>query len=231
VTLDATTGEWSVGKQNNYVLNPGFEADRVSQSTLAGWTVSPADTLSINSTSRRTGRFGLYLTGTKTATQAITGIPNGTYDLTAWVRSSGGQTSCQLFANGYGGSDLTTPLNAAMSGWTEKLIKGIKVTNGTVKVGISTSGAASNWVNMDDFKLTSAATTVGLGNAALTASGPSAIKVHGGTSFVLPVQGREVRLDVFALDGRPLTSFLAKDRVTLRDRGLAESIYVVRISD
>jgi len=230
-TLDATTGEWSVGKQNNYVLNPGFEADRVSQSTLAGWTVSPADTLSINSTSHRTGRFGLYLTGTKIATQAITGIPNGTYDLTAWVRSSGGQTSCQLFANGTGGSDLATPLNAAMSGWTEKTIKGIKVTNETVKVGIISSGAVSNWVNVDDFKLTSAATTVELGHAALTASGPTAIKVHGGMSFVLPVQGREVRLDVFALDGRPLTSFLAKDRVTLRERGLAESLYVVRISD
>ena len=232
-TLDAATGEWAVGKANNYVLKPGFEADRVTQTTLAGWTVSPVDTLDINSTSHRTGRFGLYLTGAKTATQAITGIPNGTYDLSAWVRSSGGQTSCQLFAKGYGGADLSALLNTAISSWTMKTIKGIKVTNGTVKVGVQTAGTAGNWVNVDDFLLVGAETSVGAdGPVHPVASGhPAGFKLHSGVPFVLPDGGADRRLQVFGLDGRLLLDFRAKDRVTLRGRGLSDGIYLVRVLD
>lgn len=45
-SLNATTGEWTVGKDNNYVLNGSFDADRVDipsaskpvQTYLSGWT-------------------------------------------------------------------------------------------------------------------------------------------------------------------------------------------------
>ena len=44
--LNSVTGEWHVGGQNNYILNPSFEADRVAipsnkkpvQEQLKGWT-------------------------------------------------------------------------------------------------------------------------------------------------------------------------------------------------
>jgi hypothetical protein len=36
--IDVKTGEWKVGLGNNYILNPSFEADRVTQRALAGWT-------------------------------------------------------------------------------------------------------------------------------------------------------------------------------------------------
>ena len=39
-SFNAQTGEWSVGDGNNWCLNPSFEADRVSQTTLAGWKAS-----------------------------------------------------------------------------------------------------------------------------------------------------------------------------------------------
>ena len=37
-SLDAVKGTWRVGPGNNYILNPGFEADRVLQTSLAGWS-------------------------------------------------------------------------------------------------------------------------------------------------------------------------------------------------
>ena len=151
--IDAAAGTWSVGKGNNYALNPTFEADRVKQTTLAGWKINPTDATEMNSTSaRRTGRWGLAVSGNKTVSQTLT-IPSGTYNLSAWVKSSGGQAKSTLYAKGFGGSDMSASLNSAMSGWTQKKIDGIKVTNGKIEFGISQTGTTSQWVNADDFSL------------------------------------------------------------------------------
>jgi hypothetical protein len=64
---------WSDFAGNNYCLNPTFEADRVGQTTLTGWKLDKADANNINSTSKkRTGRWGLYLTDSKSLTQTLT---------------------------------------------------------------------------------------------------------------------------------------------------------------
>ena len=64
-TLDAANGSWSVGKGNNYVLNPGFEADRVRQTGVAGWVSSwtslKGDAPFMNAQDGRTGRWALSL--------------------------------------------------------------------------------------------------------------------------------------------------------------------------
>ncbi|WP_239004529.1 hypothetical protein [Paenibacillus tepidiphilus] len=36
--LDAAAGTWSVAAGNNYVMNPSYEADRITLSTLTGWS-------------------------------------------------------------------------------------------------------------------------------------------------------------------------------------------------
>jgi hypothetical protein len=163
--LDAKTGEWSAGAGNNYVLNPSFEADRVAQRALAGWTnttnVSGGDP---NGNSKKgeahTGNFCMeqrYATDyTATMSQDIADLPNGTYTLSAWVKSSGGQKSAVLAAKDFGGTDLTASLAKPMGDWTQVSIPGIKVTNGKCQVAIISDAKANDWVEVDDISLVNA---------------------------------------------------------------------------
>ena len=141
-TIDAATGTWSVAPGNNYVLNPTFEADRVSVTQPAGWTTSNGSNLS----GGHTGNWSWQLTGTASLDQAIT-LPNGTYTLSAWVKTSA--AGGQLYAKGFGGTDKAASL-AAASSWTQVTIPGIAVANGKCTVGVTTSGQT---VTLDDFVL------------------------------------------------------------------------------
>lgn len=167
--LDPATGVWSAGLGNNYVLNPSFEADRVAQRTLAGWTnttnVTDGDP---NGNAKKgeshTGNFCMeqrYATDyTATMSQDIT-LPNGTYTLSAWVKSSGGQNSAVLAAKNFGGTDLTHSLADAITDWTLVTIPGIVVTNGTCQVAIISDAHANNWVEVDDISLVNSAAAGG----------------------------------------------------------------------
>lgn len=231
--LDAITGEWVVGEGNNYVLNPTFEADRVSQTALTGWTVDPVDASNINSTSqKRTGRWGVYLTGAKTFSQTITELPNGTYTLNVWMKSSGGQSSALLFAKGFGGADMGTSLATAASSWTKKTISGIKVANGTMQVGVQSKGTSSQWLALDDFELLRndpVGVDRSIGDRKGTVSESSWTKVHSRVPFAIDGADGATSLEVRQLDGRPAGRILARgDRATLGELGLAEGLYLVR---
>lgn len=231
--LDAITGEWAVGQGNNYVLNPTFEADRVSQTQLTGWTVAPADASNINSTSqRRTGRWGVHLTGSKTFSQSVTGLPNGTYTLSAWIKSSGGQTSAQLFARGFGGSDMGISLSAAASSWTKKTVSGIKVTNGTMRVGVQSSGTTSQWLALDDFELVKndpVGVERSIADPRLDQSGTSWRRVHSQVPFGVEAAETGSSLEVRRLDGRPVGRIPVRgSQATLQELHLPEGIYLVR---
>ncbi|MBS7272046.1 MAG: family 43 glycosylhydrolase [Fibrobacter sp.] len=151
--IDVKEGTWSVGAGNNYCLNPTFEADRVSQTTLTGWKLDKADANNINSTSKkRTGRWGLYLTDSKSLTQTLT-VPNGKYTLSAYVQSSGGQSSAKMFAKDFGSSEQNVSIAAAAGNWTKKAVENIIVTNGKITIGFSTAGSSSQWIAVDDIEL------------------------------------------------------------------------------
>ena len=151
--INVKEGTWSVGAGNNYCLNPTFEADRVGQTTLTGWKLDKADANNINSTSKkRTGRWGLYLTDSKTLTQTLT-VPNGKYTLSAYVQSSGGQSSAKMFAKDFGGSEQNVSIAAAAGNWTKKVVENITVTNGKITIGFSTAGSSSQWIAVDDIEL------------------------------------------------------------------------------
>ena len=141
--INATTGAWSVGPGNNYVLNPSFEADRVAMTQPAGWVTSSGT----NVTGGHTGRWSWQLTGTSSLDQAIAGLSNGTYTLSAWVKSSA--AGAQLYAKGFGGTDKTAAIGAATA-WTSVSITGIAVSNGQCSVGVSGTGQT---VTVDDFTL------------------------------------------------------------------------------
>jgi hypothetical protein len=158
--LDAATGTWTVGAGNNYILNPSFEADRVAQNDLAGWTnwtnltgVIP----NYNALGGHTGRWSMMQSHTAAYSasryQTVSGLPNGSYTLKAWVKSSGGQSIAQLFAKNYGGSERDVSINSAIASWQQVTISNIAVTAGKIDVGIYSVANANNWVMADDFSL------------------------------------------------------------------------------
>jgi hypothetical protein len=159
--FDAVTGTWNVAAENNYVLNGSFEADRVTQSKLAGWvnssSISGGTDPNSNASGAHSGNFCIqqkYTTAFKAAMyQEIKRIPNGTYTLTAWVQSSGGQNSCKVFAADFGGSESIYDIDKTISSWTKINVMGIAVTNGSCKVGIISDAKANNWCKVDDISL------------------------------------------------------------------------------
>ena len=152
-SLNAHTGEWQVGAGNNYILNPTFEADRVSQTTLAGWKAS--GTGNSNKKGGRTGNWCAQQWSDSaykaTLTQDVK-LPNGKYTMKAWVKSTGGQNSAMIYVRG-AGNDKIVNVNKKMNNWTEVTIDNINVTNGTVQVGIYSDANAGNWLMADDFTL------------------------------------------------------------------------------
>ncbi|GHG41616.1 MULTISPECIES: family 43 glycosylhydrolase [Amycolatopsis] len=153
--VDAAAGTWSVGSGNNYVLNPSAEADRVAQNDLAGWTTT-GGAVNSNKQGGHTGRWA-FAQSSSSAYNASRyqniSLPNGTYTLSAWVKSSGGQKKATIFAKNFGGSELSSSINRSIGSWTKVTISGITVTNGSIQVGVSSDANAGNWVNVDDFSL------------------------------------------------------------------------------
>jgi hypothetical protein len=159
--FDATAGTWSIAAENNFVLNGSFEADRVTQNKLAGWTnsssISGGDDPNSNASGAHTGNFCMQQKYTSaynaTMYQELKGISNGTYVLTAWVQSSGGQNSCRVYAADFGGSEKGYDINKVINTWTKVIVTDIAITNGSCKVGIISDAKAGNWCKIDDISL------------------------------------------------------------------------------
>lgn len=158
--LDAHASTWRAGAGNNYVRNPGFEADRVRQTSVAGWVTSwtslAGDAPYVNTLGGRTGRWALTLRhGGKTIGSAVQDIvlPKGVYTLTAWVKSSGGQGVAKLYAGGHGGAEQALALNRPLAAWTEITLPGIKVDTGHVQIGVYAEGKEGDWLSLDDVSL------------------------------------------------------------------------------
>jgi hypothetical protein len=158
--LDAAKGTWTVGRHNNYVLNPSFEADRVKQTSVAGWVASWTSVRQtapfMNVLEGRTGRWALSLNhdyyGVGSVVQNIV-LPKGKYTLKAWVKSSGGQSIAKLYALADGGIEAAHEVKAPVGAWTEISIPNIVVKAGTVQVGAYSEGRTGQWLNVDDVSL------------------------------------------------------------------------------
>ncbi|MFT4090273.1 MAG: family 43 glycosylhydrolase [Asticcacaulis sp.] len=159
-TFDVAKGTWAVGPQNNYILNPGFEADRVTQANLVGWFSSWTNLKGsgpiANVLDGRTGRWALSLAHDGdtlgNAVQDVT-LPDGTYRLKFWAKSSGGQGLAKVYAAGHGGAELAHYFSGSVDEWTEITIPDIKVTTGRVQIGVYAEGKEGQWLRLDDFSL------------------------------------------------------------------------------
>ncbi len=158
--LDAAAGTWSVANGNNYVLNPSYEADRVTQNTLTGWSnwKNISTETNTNISPGRTGRWSMsmYNAAAYSASmyQNISGLPNGTYTLKAWVRGGGGQSVAQIYVKNFGGAEKNAAINSSINNWTEITISDINVTNGSAQIGVYAVANAGNWLRVDDWSLT-----------------------------------------------------------------------------
>lgn len=160
--LNATAGTWSVAAGDNYLRNGDFESDRVAMGAGAveGWTAT--DNLAAANANISGKQYaGNFIYQQKAASpynssldQVATGLPNGTYTLEAWVKSSGGQNVCNIYAKNYGGSELDYSVKTAISSWTQITINNIDVTNGQCEVGLYSDSPANDWVQLDNVTLT-----------------------------------------------------------------------------
>jgi hypothetical protein len=127
----------------NFVLNPSFEADRISVSVPVGWKSTSGPNLEQG----HTGRWSWQLSSNGTLQQQITAIPDGTYTLSVWARAAG--AGAQLTAKGCGGADSTTPIPAG-SAFASVESAPIAIQGGNCTVGVVAGGG----VTIDDFSLT-----------------------------------------------------------------------------
>lgn len=143
----------------NLTLNPGFEAAGDWQ-VITDWLEwSPKNQ---HQDASYLANFGY--TGSKAGThwknvayevytyQNLTGLNNGLYTISAWVLSSGGQTTAMLNAKEYGGTNLGYNITAT-STWKQIVISNINVTNNKLTFGFYSISTAGKWMNFDDVQV------------------------------------------------------------------------------
>ncbi len=113
----------------NIATNPGFEVDGSTQNP-SGWTTwsNGHDNANYTEASGYTGSFKLSHwknTSYQLSTYQIkTGISNGTYTMKAWVKSSGGFNTSQMYVKNFGGTEKNVAIPAT-SAWTQMQITGL----------------------------------------------------------------------------------------------------------
>ncbi|OAR26400.1 arabinogalactan endo-1,4-beta-galactosidase [Streptomyces sp. ERV7] len=138
------------------LTNTGFEADGTGTATPAGWSTYSAAGRNAASFTEPGGHSGGYRlshyasSAYKVETyQYLTGLANGNYTLTAWVRSGGGQNAAYLSLKNCGGSEQRTDLPVSSNGWI-RIVTSVSVTNNQCTIGVASDANAGNWLNVDD---------------------------------------------------------------------------------
>lgn len=137
------------------LTNGGFE------NGATGWSTYGATGASFAEAGGRTGGRRLAhwsASAYKVETyQHLTGLADGTYTLTAWVRSSGGQKSCRLALKS-GSTEQHTELPPTPNGAWLRIVTSVTVTGNACTVRLYSDANAGNWANFDDLTLTPGST-------------------------------------------------------------------------
>ncbi|MEV6184554.1 glycosyl hydrolase 53 family protein, partial [Streptomyces sp. NPDC052015] len=150
------------------LTNPGFESDGTGTATPAGWSTYSAAGQNAASFTESGGRSGSYrlthwsASAYKVETyQYLSGLANGNYTLTAWVRSGGGQNSAYLALKNCGGTEQRTDLPVSAGGWI-RIVTPVAVTGNQCTISVNSDANAGNWLNVDDLTFTSGTTGLGI---------------------------------------------------------------------
>ncbi|MEC0232126.1 glycoside hydrolase [Paenibacillus alba] len=152
----------TTGGTDNLVQNPDFETGSAGQFP-PGWITWGGDYKGTHLDADYTQAGGLsggskegvhYRTIPYTVyTSQNTSLPNGTYTLNAYVRSSGGQSQARMVAKNYGGAELSMNIPANPT-YTQISIPNIHVSNGNVEIGFYSVANGGNWIAFDNVTLT-----------------------------------------------------------------------------
>ncbi len=83
--------------------------------------------------------------------QSLHFIMNGSYELTAMVRSSGGQEHATIVVDGHGGEPIR--INIPVSNkWKKLVIPVVGVTSNRITISIESKGSANQWIEVDDIR-------------------------------------------------------------------------------
>jgi len=137
----------------NLVQNLGFEADVAPVTAPLAWSTSGDDNADSVEYGGYQGSFSLQHSNAAPyqveTSQLVSGLSNGFYKLTAYVKNSGGQSACYL-----AGNERITSLPPLFTNWTEMIVRGIAVTNGQCLVRVYSDATGSNWCRVDEIHLT-----------------------------------------------------------------------------
>ncbi|MEO6098390.1 MAG: family 43 glycosylhydrolase [Fibrobacteria bacterium] len=228
-TIDAVKGTWKVAPGNNYILNGIIEADRVVGS-VRPWTGTGARNVA---GSAKAGNYCMNLASGTTATQTIASLPNGTYEMSVWIQSSGSGGSCDISVSDFGGAEMKQASTEAMANWTQVRLPGIKVTSGKAVVNATNSGKSS--CQMDDFSLATAIDAVPVfGDSYRKNPG---FAYNPGT-FSIQANGRSgkpFQMEVYTTDGRNvlkrnLVPRSDQEQFSLPENGVLDGHYFLRMT-
>jgi len=168
LTLAATGGTgtaYAADAAGATLVNGDFEADGTGTATPAGWTTRNAPGQGNASYTEAGGHSGSYRLAHWSAdaymtetSQEVTGLANGHYTLTAWVRSSGGQNAAYLALNTRAHAEARTDLPPTSNGGWVRLVTSVRVTHHRLTVSVVSDANAGNWINVDDVTLTPGST-------------------------------------------------------------------------
>ncbi|MEH0542048.1 arabinogalactan endo-1,4-beta-galactosidase [Streptomyces sp. B21-105] len=146
------------------LTNGGFETGGTGTAAPAGWSTYSAAGQNSASFTESGGHSGGYRLSHYSAAaykvetyQYLSGLTNGSYKLTAWVRSGGGQKSAYIALKNCGGAEQRTDIPVSSSGWI-RIVTSVAVTNNQCTVSVNSDAAAGNWINVDDLTFTPGST-------------------------------------------------------------------------
>ncbi len=148
--LNEATGEWKVSKDNNYIKNGSFDADRITVTDFVGWKeeILSGEGSITNTNDCVTGKYALSMTGAgsfeEQISQTITSskdmkLDDGLYDFTCKIKNTEGFEDITLFAKS---SDMSYgyTIAGANDEYTEVKLDNVVVKDGKAEIGIYAKG-------------------------------------------------------------------------------------------
>ncbi|MEU3527707.1 arabinogalactan endo-1,4-beta-galactosidase [Streptomyces sp. NPDC038707] len=161
------------------LTNGGFESDGTGAAVPAGWSEYGDTGASYTEAGGLGGSYRLShysASAYKVETyQYLSGLANGNYTLTAWVRSGGGQKAAYMALKNCGGAEQRTDLPVSSSGWI-RIVTPVKVSNNQCTISVNSDANAGNWINVDDLTFTPGTTGTSIHGADISSLAKSEAK-------------------------------------------------------
>ncbi len=146
--ISGTQGTVATGS----IFNPGFE-----NGDITGWTASGSD-FGVDSNDVYTGKYKCYFWSTQAyrqkISQTITGLVNGEYTVSAYVKQNTGiPNTCRMELSDYGGSAIYTDISHGSA--YQKISGTVDITNGKVTIAFYEDASANTNLQIDNVQIAS----------------------------------------------------------------------------